>query len=123
MVTLFQGRPALAGMVVDGARLEAIAPAVLAAGAGAPTWRRRFVRGGISAVPQLVPHKPRETRTQFLKFCRYLRSLYPPQVRIAIICDNYSPRLTTRKDKRSSPRCGTSRSTAPTTPATSSRSA
>ena len=23
-----------------------------------------------------------------LEFCRYLRSLYPPQVRIAIICDN-----------------------------------
>ncbi len=37
---------------------------------------------------------------QFLEFCRYLRSLYPPQVRIAVICDNYSPHLTTRKDKR-----------------------
>lgn len=44
--------------------------------------------------------KRRKTRTQFLEFCRYLRSLYPPQVRIAIICDNYSPHLTTRKDKR-----------------------
>jgi len=29
-----------------------------------------------------------------------LRSLYPPSVRIAIICDNFSPHLTTRKDKR-----------------------
>ena len=27
-------------------------------------------------------------------------SLYPPQTRIAIICDNFSPHLTTRKDKR-----------------------
>jgi transposase len=44
--------------------------------------------------------KPRKTRTQFLEFCRYLRSLYPPDVRIAIICDNFSPHLTTRKDKR-----------------------
>jgi hypothetical protein len=34
------------------------------------------------------------------EFCRYLRSLYPPDVRIAIICDNFSPHLTTRKDKR-----------------------
>jgi transposase len=44
--------------------------------------------------------KPRKTRTRFLEFCRYLRSLYPPQVRIAIICDNFSPHLTTRKDER-----------------------
>jgi transposase len=44
--------------------------------------------------------KRRKTRTQFLEFCRYLPSLYPPDVRIAIICDNFSPHLTTRKDKR-----------------------
>jgi transposase len=44
--------------------------------------------------------KPRKTRARFLEFCRYLRSLYPPAVRIAIICDNYSPHLTTRKDAR-----------------------
>jgi transposase len=44
--------------------------------------------------------KPRRTRTRFLEFCRCLRSLYPPQVRIAIICDNYSPHLTTAKDRR-----------------------
>jgi len=31
------------------------------------------------------------------EFCRYLRSLYPSQVRIALICDNYSPHLTTRR--------------------------
>ena len=29
--------------------------------------------------------KPRKTRARFLEFCRYLRSLYPPAVRIAII--------------------------------------
>jgi transposase len=44
--------------------------------------------------------KRHKKRAQFLEFCRYLRSLYPPQVRIAIICDNYSPHLTTRKDTR-----------------------
>ena len=44
--------------------------------------------------------KPRKTRARFLEFCRYLRSLYPPDVRIAIICDNFSPHLTTRRDGR-----------------------
>jgi transposase len=44
--------------------------------------------------------KPRKTRARFLEFCRYLRSLYPPMIKIAIICDNFSPHLTTRKDKR-----------------------
>jgi transposase len=44
--------------------------------------------------------KPRKTRTRFLEFCRYLRSLYPPTVRIAIICDNFSPHLSTDKDGR-----------------------
>ena len=44
--------------------------------------------------------KPRKNRARFLEFCRYLRSLYPPDVRIAIVCDNFSPHLTTRKDKR-----------------------
>ena len=44
--------------------------------------------------------KPRKTRTRFLEFCRYLRSLYPPSVRIAVICDNFSPHLTTARDSR-----------------------
>jgi transposase len=44
--------------------------------------------------------KPRKTRARFLEFCRYLRSLYPPATRIAIICDNFSPHLTTAKDPR-----------------------
>ena len=44
--------------------------------------------------------KPRKTRTRFLEFCRYLRSLYPQHVRIAIICDNFSPHLTTASDGR-----------------------
>nr|WP_241757671.1 hypothetical protein [Streptomyces sp. WAC00263] len=43
--------------------------------------------------------KPVKKRTQFLEFCRYLRSLYPPEVRIAIVCDNFSP-LTTKRCQR-----------------------
>jgi transposase len=44
--------------------------------------------------------KPRKTRTRSLEFCRCLRSLYPASVPIAIICDNFSPHLTTRRDGR-----------------------
>jgi transposase len=44
--------------------------------------------------------KKRKRRGEFLEFCRYVRSLHPPQVRIAIVCDNFSPHLSTRKDKR-----------------------
>jgi transposase len=44
--------------------------------------------------------KPRKTRARFLEFCRYLRSLCPPSTRIAIVCDNFSPHLSTRKDRR-----------------------
>jgi transposase len=44
--------------------------------------------------------KPRKTRTRFLEFCRYLRSLYPLSTRIAIVCDNFSPHLSTARDGR-----------------------
>jgi transposase len=44
--------------------------------------------------------KKRKRRGEFLQFCRYVRSLHPPQVRIAIVCDNFSPHLTTGKDNR-----------------------
>ena len=39
-------------------------------------------------------------RTQFLAFGRYLRSLHPGGVRIAIVLDNFSPHLSTRADPR-----------------------
>src|SRR4051794_16193857 len=42
----------------------------------------------------------RNGRTQFLAFCRYLRSLYPPEVRLGIVLDNYSPHLSTSRDDR-----------------------
>ena len=50
---------------------------------------------------QLYGHiKKTKNRSKFLEFCRYLRSLHPTDVRIAIICDNYSPHLTTRRCRR-----------------------
>jgi transposase len=42
----------------------------------------------------------RKGRTEFLAFCRYLRSMYPPEVRIAIVLDNFSPHLSTKIDTR-----------------------
>ena len=44
--------------------------------------------------------KAKKDRTAFLAFCRYLRTLYPPTVRIAIVLDNFSPHLSTKKDQR-----------------------
>ena len=44
--------------------------------------------------------KVNKNRTTFLAFCRYLRSLYPPGVRMAIVMDNFSPHLSTNKDPR-----------------------
>ena len=65
--------------------------------------------------------KTKKDRTTFLEFCRYLRSLYPPNVRIAIVMDNFSPHLSTKKDDRvgaTGPRPTTSSwPTSPPTPA------
>jgi transposase len=44
--------------------------------------------------------KARKGRTEFLQFLRYLRSLYPPEVRTALVLDNFSPHLSTRTDSR-----------------------
>ncbi|MBA8961260.1 transposase [Rhodococcus percolatus] len=53
------------------------------------------------ATDRLYGHvKDTKTRTQFLTFCRYLRSLYPAGVRLAIVCDNFSPHLTTKRCRR-----------------------
>ncbi|MCB1027875.1 MAG: transposase, partial [Microthrixaceae bacterium] len=35
-----------------------------------------------------------------LAFCRYLRTLHPADVRIAIVLDNFSPHLSTKTDRR-----------------------
>ncbi|KRA45852.1 transposase [Streptomyces sp. Root63] len=53
------------------------------------------------AKDQLYGHvKKTNNRSKFLEFCRYLRLLHPMDVRIAIICDNYSPHLTTKRCQR-----------------------
>ena len=44
--------------------------------------------------------KVTKNRTTFLEFCRYLRSLHPPEVRLGIVLDNFSPHLSTDKDPR-----------------------
>jgi len=44
--------------------------------------------------------KTKKDRTTFLEFCRYLRTLYPPEIRIAIVMDNFSPHLSTTRDTR-----------------------
>ena len=64
--------------------------------------------------------KPRKTRARFLEFCRYLRSRYPLQVPIAIVCDNFSPHLTTRKDQRAGQWAAASNAEIACTPANAS---
>ena len=44
--------------------------------------------------------KMKKDHTTFLELCRYLRTLCPPHVRIAIVMDNFSPRLSTKRDTR-----------------------
>jgi transposase len=90
--------------------------APVAAGKGSPDAPRRRRRRATFTRPHGVRHllaaydlgrdrlyghiKVRKGRTEFLAFCRYLRSLYPPDVRIAIVLDNFSPHLSTTKDRR-----------------------
>jgi transposase len=44
--------------------------------------------------------KLRKRRGEFLVFLRYLRTLYPPGVRIGLVLDNFSPHLSTTDDRR-----------------------
>ena len=39
-------------------------------------------------------------RKEFLAFLRYVRTLHPHHIRIAIVLDNFSPHLSTKKDTR-----------------------
>src|SRR6266568_3749098 len=90
--------------------------APVAAGNGDPDAPRRRRRRATYIRPHGVRHlfagydlstdrlyghiKTRKGRSEFLGFCRYLRSLHPPEVRIAIALDNFSPHLSTKKDQR-----------------------
>ncbi|MBV8985383.1 MAG: IS630 family transposase [Acidimicrobiia bacterium] len=44
--------------------------------------------------------KARKGRTEFVAFLRYIRGLYPPEARIGIVLDNFSPHLMANKDQR-----------------------
>ena len=66
-----------------------------------PHGVRHLMAGYDLATDRLYGHVVKKKgRTQFLAFVRYLRSLYPPDVRMAIVLDNFSPHLSTRKDQR-----------------------
>jgi transposase len=62
---------------------------------------RHLFAGLDLATDKMYGHvKTNKNRTTFLGFCRYLRTLYPPEVRIGIVLDNFSPHLSTKKDQR-----------------------
>lgn len=66
-----------------------------------PHGVRHLLAGFDLSTNRLYGHMyPRKARTQFLAFCRYLRSLHPPEVRIGIVLDNFSPHRSTRTDGR-----------------------
>jgi transposase len=66
-----------------------------------PNGIRHLLAGYDLSTDRLYGHiKLRKDRTQFLAFCRYLRSLHPPQARIAIVLDNFSPHRSTKTDQR-----------------------
>jgi transposase len=42
----------------------------------------------------------RKDRTAFIRFLKCVRSLHPPEMRIGMVLDNFSPHLSTKKDQR-----------------------
>jgi transposase len=66
-----------------------------------PHGIRHLLAGYDLTTDRLYGHvKVRKTRTEFLAFGRYLRSLHPAEVRLAIVLDNFSPHLSTKTDQR-----------------------
>ena len=66
-----------------------------------PHGVRHLLAGYDLSTDRLYGHVvKRKGRSEFLAFCRYLRSMYPPEVRIAIVLDNFSPHLSTKIDSR-----------------------
>jgi hypothetical protein len=94
-------------------------------GCGPPTTRTGGARRLFAALElgtdKMYGHiKKRKRRGEFLEFCRYVRSLHPAGARIAIVCDNFSPHLSTRKDKRVGQRAAASNVEIACTPTNSS---
>ena len=66
-----------------------------------PHGVRHLLAGYDLSTDRLYGHVvARKGRTEFLAFCRHLRSLHPVEVRIAIVLDNFSPHLSTATDPR-----------------------
>jgi transposase len=66
-----------------------------------PHGVRHLLAGYGLSTDRLYGHvKLRKGRSEFLAFCRRLRSLHPPEVRIATVLDNFSPHLSTKTDQR-----------------------
>jgi len=66
-----------------------------------PHGVRHLMAGYDLSTDRLYGHVvARKSRTEFLAFARYLRSLHPAEVRIAVVMDNYSPHLSTKVDTR-----------------------
>ena len=66
-----------------------------------PHGIRHLLAGYDLSTDRLYGHvKTRKTRTEFLAFCRYLRTLHPAEERLAIVLDNFSPHLSTKTDRR-----------------------
>jgi transposase len=66
-----------------------------------PHGVRHLMAGYDLSTDRLYGHVvTKKDRTAFLAFVRYLRSLHPPDVRVAIVLDNFSPHLSTKKDRR-----------------------
>jgi len=66
-----------------------------------PHGVRHLLAGYDLSTDRLYGHiKQRKGRIEFLAFCRYLRTLHPPEVRIAIVLDNFSPHRSTKTDTR-----------------------
>lgn len=97
--------PAATHISVSTATVRRTVPSTLTSpwsiGSSSAADRSRVVAALDLAKDKLYGHiKPIKRRTQFLEFYRYLRTLYPREVRIAIVCDNFSPHLTTKRCQR-----------------------
>jgi transposase len=66
-----------------------------------PNGVRHLMAGYDLSTDRLYGHvTTKKGRTEFLAFVRYLRTLHPPTIRIAIVLDNFSPHLSTKNDQR-----------------------
>ena len=58
----------------------------------APQGVRHLISGYDVGRDRLYGHiKKRKSRAEFLEFCRYIRSLYPAEIRLHFVLDNFSP--------------------------------